>query len=1225
MTFKEPKNLIHPILVPELPDMFSVALEKINGMDLSLREIDVIACTISGRSGKETAAQLSIAHSTVEAHINNIKDLLNCNGRSNIINLIEKSGKYSLYKKHYINLLIYPAFEAILKKYGNVIKNNLSSNYPSGLQDNFPKIYLGILNQGQELYLKFAKKLNEDLKLLGITTKIKAFNLNQEGDKDNLQIANVIKKIEQEKSQMVFLGNFSVSLGIDINSSMSNSFGHSTSTCTKINLQEEFKNIYLLNSERSKNYYDLFFEILNKTPNFPQELLKQIIFDFENERLTLDSSNSNFDFNLNLTLNSNSSPNPNSDSTHIKTQPELGNKSFENNSCENIIHLIKKREKNYTVLSLFCLCFVIVTTLLCLSIKNDVKTIRWNLPRQDHLFVGRAKALETLETMHQKMEAKTGKDFRSRNQHTNTLAISACAGLGGIGKTQLALQYAHHTKHPYTLIAWFPAENVDELQQKLIEFSQWAGYSEEKPSISEALPFVKKWFEEHPGWLLIFDNVNYYDEIKSYLPLNGGDIILTSRYRSWPSSFNVLDFDVMSEGDAVLLLKSLIKFESKKNIEPELKEIARQLGYLPLAMAHAGAYIQQNHCSVDDYIKLYNASMQDCLSSQTMPEGTHGLSVASTWNISIAAIAKEAKAQNQPLYSLELLLACAYLSPDKISKNLLLAWFKERYPDLDRPEFILSEAIGQLWKYSLINLDGESNISIHRLVQSTLQQQYCKQTHISNNSKNRNSSNNHFPLLDEAMYKTMLIAVHKEFNRFSQSSDDKDTRQNLLPHLQSLMLHCDKLWPKSTLLKASLSDVIYDLGVLFNHLSQAKPAIVYFDRSKTMKSEIFGKDHFETISPLLRLGMAYRALGDELKSKAILEKVLALRKQYRSGDDLELALILSALGVTYKNLGMYEVSMSAHETALNIQERYDGKESLEVAKTLICMSNTLGYLGKPKEQKETGLRALTIFEKHHDKNSTHISKAQANIGYAEISLGNLESAKIFLEKSLKLREQFFGKNHYWVAYTLSYLGHVYCELGDFERAQSLLNSALDIKQEYHGKHHYEVAKTLVYLGILHKNLRDYQQAKNLLERALEINEKHYGKDHFEVAKTLVELGEIYSELESREALPLLQKALKMQTAFYGENHLETSYSLSGLGFHYLKLDHLDTAKEMLEKALAIQTSNLEMHTPKIAKTLHYLSLLYHKMGDHDKAKSYSMRSDEIFLKYFGKKYNTIKS
>lgn len=351
------------------------------------------------------------------------------------------------------------------------------------------------------------------------------------------------------------------------------------------------------------------------------------------------------------------------------------------------------------------------------NITQDKNTYprTWNLPRQNILFVGRTNQLEDLNQ-------KLDRDSLSNPQ--KPLVISACAGLGGIGKTQLALQYIHHTNHSYTFKAWFPAEDIEGLYKNYTQLAESLGYKDKNVTKHKVLTYIKNWLSEHPGWLLVYDNVNNYEEIAPFLPESGGHIIITTRQRSWPTNFNIVSVDVMKEDEAIKLLSSFIPAAITKE-ESKAKKIAKTLGYLPLALAQAGAYMRQNQVSLTDYLDLYRHHEMELLMDKTLPEGENVHPVAITWDISLQAIIQETKNDYEGPLAIELLTVCAYLSPDKISHDLLLAWLQKRHPTLSSPALALNKHIGLLWKYSMIDR-SDDYISIHRLVQSVLRSRLQK-------------------------------------------------------------------------------------------------------------------------------------------------------------------------------------------------------------------------------------------------------------------------------------------------------------------------------------------------------------------------------------------------------------------------------------------------------------------------------------------------------------------
>ncbi|WP_417905386.1 NB-ARC domain-containing protein [Candidatus Tisiphia endosymbiont of Micropterix aruncella] len=350
----------------------------------------------------------------------------------------------------------------------------------------------------------------------------------------------------------------------------------------------------------------------------------------------------------------------------------------------------------------------------------------WNIPRQNHVFVGREKLLSDLyNKLHQNHTPEA----------TSNLAISACAGLGGIGKTQLALQYVNHTKHPYTFKVWLPAENVDYLYNKYVEFAKLLGYTEAVYTKENIIAYVKQWLIDNPGWLLVFDNVNNYREIEPFLPEAGGYVILTTRQRHWSTKFAILPIDIMTEKEAIKTIKTLIQRDVAEE-QNAIKELVKILGYLPLALVQASAYIKQKHITIPEYLDLYKRYESELLADNTFLDETttYNYPVAITWNISLEAIIRDTKVNNEPPIAIELLTVAAYLAPDKISREILLTWLQTAYPHLSSPRLTLNKHIALLWQYSMINYGDNDTIAIHRLVQAVLRHQLHQS--LDNNNKN---------------------------------------------------------------------------------------------------------------------------------------------------------------------------------------------------------------------------------------------------------------------------------------------------------------------------------------------------------------------------------------------------------------------------------------------------------------------------------------------------------
>ncbi len=863
----------------------------------------------------------------------------------------------------------------------------------------------------------------------------------------------------------------------------------------------------------------------------------------------------------------------------------------------------------------------------------------WNLPRQDNKFYGRERLLNEL---HLRLDPRLA--FRS----TNNLAICVCAGLGGVGKTQLALQYIRHTKQPYTLKAWFYAGDLTQLQQKYLEFSKYLGYKGEKNKIIEAIEFVNQWFQDHPGWLLVFDNAERYEDIGIFLPKQGGSILITTPNIEWPTKIDILPVNLMEETEAIELVKKLTLRE-----DAEIKNLVATLGYLPLALAQASAYIREKHKTVAQYLKLYEQHEQALLADKSLPTGATHVPVAVTWNTSLSTIEAELKKENKPLLARILLTVCAYVAPANIPINVLLSWLENTYPNIKEHALILDELLGKLKRYSLITLDPiKQSVSLHPLVQSVLRYQHAAQK----------KSTKEFPKLTPVWYMEVIDAIDAEFWRKTHPIEDTLRQKSLFPHIQMLERHYQTIF-KSSEKRSELSfrKLLYDIGyVLLYMLDNAKEAKPYFERALeieekkhvknnveigniltslgkiyrslgdenrakssleralSIKERYYGENHAEITNTLTYLGLVYKDLGYIKQAKELLERALVISENYYGKDHIAISRILTYLGIVYSDLGDTGQSRKVLEQALSIEERHYGKNNFGLGCILTYLGDTYRDLGNTQYSKKLLEHALSIKEQHYDKDHFEVAITLSSLGETHRHLGNANLSKELLERALSIEKQHYGEGHFEVAVTLTRLGNACRDLGEITNAKKSLEHALEIKEILYGKYHPEVANTLTHLGIACNDVSDFKKAKELLERALIIREQQFGKTHFQTAQTLTCLASIYRDLgEVRQAKELLDRALTIRESYYGKDHFEVASTLVCLGNVSQDLGYLNQAKEYLERALIIREKYYGKDHFEVASVLNHLGSVYGALGDFKEAKKYLKRSLNIKELYYG--------
>ncbi|MEO6888997.1 MAG: TIR domain-containing protein, partial [Ktedonobacteraceae bacterium] len=301
----------------------------------------------------------------------------------------------------------------------------------------------------------------------------------------------------------------------------------------------------------------------------------------------------------------------------------------------------------------------------------------WCVPyRRNPFFTGRD---ELLAMLHERL-------------HTDTLSgqtlVLAISGLGGIGKTQVALEYAYRYRGDYSAVLWVTAETPEMLLADFIRFVEPLGLSAHlEQGSGDLVSFVKDWLHQHRDWLLIFDNADTIEVVRDYLPAqfrSQGQILLTTRATTAGELAKMIHVEDMSasEGELFLLRRAgLLATEAPLEQAHEQRRrdaahIVAELDGLPLGIDQAGAYIAETSCSLEHYLRVFHQCRARLLAQRgKLPPG-HPEPVATTWKLSFQRIERTAAA--------DLLRLCAFFSPDSIPEAIFLTGASVLGPRLAR-------------------------------------------------------------------------------------------------------------------------------------------------------------------------------------------------------------------------------------------------------------------------------------------------------------------------------------------------------------------------------------------------------------------------------------------------------------------------------------------------------------------------------------------------------------
>jgi tetratricopeptide (TPR) repeat protein len=455
----------------------------------------------------------------------------------------------------------------------------------------------------------------------------------------------------------------------------------------------------------------------------------------------------------------------------------------------------------------------------------------WTIPARNPHFTGRADLLAQLEKILHGDPRSVG-------------AAHSLHGMGGVGKTQLVIEYAYRHVGDYDLAWWVPAEQPELIPGHLARLGQRLGLTG-ADEVAVAWQVVEA-LRERSRWLVVFDNAEDPDTLRPYLPGSSGDVLVTTRRTGFRSLGRKLDVDVLTRAESVALLHE----RATGLAEAQADELAEWVGDLPLALEQAAAYLDTTDLPPDEYLGLLRERGGDMLGAGTVGGYPHTL--ATVWSLSLARLGEQCPA------ALELLALCAYLAPDAIPLDLFTEHAAELPAGLaaaagDR--VVWADTVGALVGYALIRRSG-AVVSVHRLLQTALRHQHTS-------APAAGSAEWHRRVLE-------LLRVDLP-GGITGVPEDWPRWQQMLPHVLAATGPHDS--PVTGDALTWLLDRAATYLQVHGQLGEARPL---FERALAITEAAYGPHHPTVATRLNNLAGALRDLGQPSEARPLYERALAI-------------------------------------------------------------------------------------------------------------------------------------------------------------------------------------------------------------------------------------------------------------------------------------------------------------------------------------------------------------
>ncbi|MFE9746537.1 FxSxx-COOH system tetratricopeptide repeat protein [Saccharothrix saharensis] len=611
----------------------------------------------------------------------------------------------------------------------------------------------------------------------------------------------------------------------------------------------------------------------------------------------------------------------------------------------------------------------------------------WHVPPRNPHFTGRAEQLAAL------------------HRTSGTVSVHAVRGMGGVGKSQLAIEYAHRYAAGFDVVWWVPSEQPAAVPQHFAALASALGHTAPGDPVAAVHAVLRR----HKRWLLIFDNAEDPDDLRPHLPHGPGLLIITTRRAGFDALGRVIDLDPPDRADSTALIGRRLPHATPG----EADALADLLGDLPLAIEQAAAYVTTTGVPVATYADLVRTRAAEMLAEGRVVGRDETL--ASLWDLSLATLTDRHPAARH------LLDVLAHLAPEPVP----LALFTRNADLLPAPladvvadPIALNRAVGALVDHYFVRRTGDDVTVVHRLLRQSLR-----------------SRTGPAPFRT-AVELVAADAVHRAPGGWWPRWPE------LLPHVLAVTEdnpHSASSGPDITKLLSLTSSYLVNLG-------RARDAEPPAARAVAMAEDHHGPDHPRVAGYLRVHARALRALGRDEEARRLLERAIALRTAERGPDDIKLGEYLTELGIVLRLEGRTAEARRVLERALAIHDAADDPAPTWTSALLDALAHTTRDEGDLEAAEKIYRRAVDVLTAAEGDHRPPVAGLLGNHAAMLLALGRAAEGEQLVRRSIAITDSVHGPDHPRSAIYWDLLSAVLRDLGDDDGADAAQERARRLRE-----------------------------------------------------------------------------------------------------------------------------------------------------------------------------------